>query len=122
MRHVIAAVAFMAAATFGTAVLAQGKQDFELINQTGYDISEVYVSAAKTDDWEEDVLGRDILDNGETLEISFDRGTKSCKWDLKVVYDDDDSSAIWYDFDLCQISSITIHYDRKKDVTSATTR
>jgi hypothetical protein len=36
--------------------VAQGKQDFSLVNQTGYDISEVYVSPANSSDWEEDVL------------------------------------------------------------------
>ena len=40
---------------------AQGKQNFTLVNQTGYDISEVYVSPANSSDWEEDVLGEDIL-------------------------------------------------------------
>lgn len=104
---------------FSAAAFAQGKQDFTLVNKTGYDISEVYVSASKADDWEEDVMGRDVLSDGESVDISFSRGDKSCKWDLKVVYADDDSTAEWQGFDLCKVSKITILYNRSTGKTSA---
>lgn len=97
----------------------QAKQDFTLVNQTGYSISHVFVSPSKTDDWEEDVLGRDTLEDGDSWKIGFQRASKSCIWDLKVIYLDDDSDAIWGGLDLCKISKITIHYDRKKDQTWA---
>jgi hypothetical protein len=100
---------------------AQSRQDFLLINRTGYDISEVYISPSKADDWEEDILGSDdTLDDGDQKEIRFKRVGKTCMWDLKVVYDDDDSSAVWHDIDLCKVSKITIRYNRKSDTTSAT--
>ena len=94
------------------AASAQGKQDFVLLNNTGYTISEVYVSASRTDDWEEDVLGRDVLANGERVEISFPRGESACKHDLKVVYDDGEE-AEWSGFDLCETSVIGLRYDRR---------
>ena len=104
---------------FTGAVAAQSKQDFVLVNRTGYDISELYVSPAKKDDWEEDILGDDGLEDGDSQTIRF-KGTGSvCIWDLKVVYEEDDSSAVWHDIDLCKISKITIRYDRKSDTTSA---
>lgn len=99
---------------------AAGKQDFVLVNKTGYDISHVYVSPVKSDDWEEDVLGKDVLEDGDTWTIKFNRKTSTCKWDLKVVYDDDDSTAVWQNIDLCSVSKITIRYNRKSDTTSAT--
>ncbi|HQS10012.1 MAG: argininosuccinate lyase [Rhizobiales bacterium 24-66-13] len=101
-------------------VHAAGKQDFVLVNKTGYDISHVYVSPVKSDDWEEDVLGKDVLEDGDTWTIKFNRSTNACKWDLKVVYDDDDSTAVWKNIDLCSVSKITIRYNRKSDTTSAT--
>ena len=97
---------------------AQGKQDFTLINNTGYQINEVYVSPATSKDWEEDVLGRDTLANREKVDIHFTRAEKTCKWDLKVVYDDGEE-AEWDAFDLCTVSSIAIKYDRKSGETSA---
>lgn len=98
--------------------LAEGKQNFTLKNKTGYTISEVYVSPAKSSSWEEDVLGRDQLADGESVDITFSRSEKSCKWDVKVVYDDEES-AEWEGFDLCTVSTIRIFYDRKKDNTWA---
>ncbi|MDO9411679.1 MAG: hypothetical protein Q7T81_03770 [Pseudolabrys sp.] len=103
-----------------TAAQAQSRQDFTLINRTGYNIGEVYVSPGHENDWEEDVLGKDTLDDGDKQEITFKRVGKTCLWDLKVVYTDDDSSAVWHDIDLCKVSKITIRYNRKSDKTSAT--
>lgn len=103
----------------GSSFAAEAKQDFTLVNKTGYDISHVYVSPSKSDDWEEDVLGKDVLEDGDAWAIKFSRAEKSCKWDLKVVYSDDDSSAYWKGINLCEVGKITIHYNRKSDTTSA---
>lgn len=99
---------------------AAGKQDFTLINKTGYEIDQVYVSAASTSDWEEDILGQDTLGNGERVNIHFARGAKGCKFDLKVVYSEDDSEAVWDDIDLCTVEKITIKWNRKSGETTAT--
>lgn len=101
------------------AAAQEARQDFNLVNRTGHDISEVYVSPSKSDDWEEDVLGDDELEDGDSTTIRFKRATRTCMWDLKVVYSDDDSSAIWKDIDLCRVSKITIRYNRSSDTTSA---
>lgn len=103
----------------GNAFAAEAKQDFTLVNKTGYEIKSVYVSPSKSNDWEEDVLGRDTFADGDSWDIKFHRAAKTCKWDLKVVYSDDDSDAVWDNIDLCSVSKITIKYDRKKNVTSA---
>jgi len=98
----------------------EAKQDFSLVNKTGYELKAVYVSPNKSDDWEDDVLGQDTLDDGGTVDIKFHRSEKTCHWDLKVVYADDNSSAVWNNIDLCSVSTISIHYNRKIDTTSAT--
>lgn len=95
-----------------------GNQDFRLVNKTGYDIHEVYVSAASTNSWEEDVMGRDALVNGSSVDISFANSENACKWDLKAVYEDGEE-AVWDNFDLCTISKITIFYNQSTGVTSA---
>lgn len=118
--HALAALGLLAALTPSSVVVAQqARQDFVLANATGYDVSHVFVSPTKSDDWEEDVLGKDVLEDGEAWEIRFSRAAKTCKWDLKVVYADDDSAAYWRGIDLCKVAKITIHYDRKSDKTSA---
>ena len=122
MKKLIFAAAFAFFAFAGSTNGSQAdeaKQDFELVNKTGYEIKHVYVSPAKSDDWEEDVLGKDTLDEGDSWEIKFHRATKSCKWDLKVVYEEDSSSAVWSDIDLCKVEKITIRYNKATNKTSA---
>ena len=101
-----------------TPLLAQGRQDFTLVNRTGYDIAEVYVAPSASDDWEEDVMGRDILAAGDAVDIGFPERGKICVYDLKVVYTDGEE-AEWDRFDLCALNRITIFYDRKKGETWA---
>lgn len=112
---IVAAVAFTVPASADDA-----KQDFKLVNKTGYELKALYVAPSKSDDWEDDVLGQDTLDDGQTVNVHFSPKTKTCIFDLKVVYSDDDSSAVWQKIDLCSVEKITIHYDRKKDETRAT--
>jgi hypothetical protein len=111
-------VSAFAAAT--TSAQAQSKQDFTLINRTGYNIGELYISPGKADDWEKDILGEGMLENGKQKNITFQRVGNTCVWDLKVVYDDDSSNAVWHDIDLCKVSKITIKYNKATDKTSAT--
>lgn len=103
----------------GQASADDAKQDFKLVNKTGYEIKEVYVSPSKSSDWQEDILGDGVLDDKSAREIKFHRSAKSCHWDLKVVYTVDSSSAVWNDIDLCTVEKITIHYDKDADKTTA---
>jgi hypothetical protein len=121
MKFKMIAAAVMAA---GLALLAPGaadaagRQNFTLINNTGYTIREVYVSTVNTNSWEEDVLGQDTLDDDQSVDITFGHHAGGCYWDLKVVYDDD-TDAVWKNFNLCTISQIAISYDAKSGKTWA---
>ena len=112
---VVAAAVLM---SFAPSTAGAADQDFTLVNATGYTIEQVYVSPIKVTDWEEDVLGRDVLANGESVRIRFPKRENVCHWDIKVVYDDGEE-AIWADFNLCEVSRITIHYTRKSGETWA---
>ncbi len=91
---------------------SQSRLNFELHNETGYEITEVYVSPNTTDDWQEDVLGQDTLANKESVNIKFSR-SKHDYWDLKVVFKGGKES-VWYKFDLSQITDITISFRNGK--------
>ena len=91
------------------ALARAGKQDFVLHNETGVEIHEVYVSPVTADDWEEDVLGKDPLANGESVKITFDDRDKHSHWDLKVV-DAKGNGIEWHDLNLVEISEVTLHY------------
>lgn len=121
MKKIIIAFSFAVLTAFvGSAQAEEAKQDFKLVNKTGYEIKEVYVSPSKSTDWEEDILGEGVLEDKGAREIHFHRSVKSCHWDLKVVYTVDSSSAVWDDIDLCSVEKITIHYDKDADKTTAT--
>lgn len=95
-----------------------GDADFTLVNRTGYDIAEVYISPANKNSWGRDRLGRNVLENGRSKLFTFsDRA--NCVQDLKVVFDDDNSSVVWEDFDLCDLNKITIRYNRRTGEVSA---
>lgn len=88
---------------------AQGKQDFTLHNETGVVISELYVSPHQSNDWEEDVLGQDVLLDGEEVDILFSPRTKPKLWDIKVV-DKDGDSIMWENLNLLEISEVTLYF------------
>ena len=119
MKSVLLAAALLIGAGVGSAN-AEAKQDFTLVNKTGYELSEIYVSPSKSNNWQDDVLSDDTLDDGESLNVHFSNSGKICNFDIKVVYTEDDSSAVWHDIDLCEVSKVTIRYNRKTDTTSAT--
>lgn len=97
-----------------TTVLARssartGTQDFLLVNQTGVVITEVYVSPHSSNDWEEDILGRDTLAAGASVNVTFsDRDSRS-NWDLKIV-DEDGDTLEWTNLKLNQISKVTLYW------------
>ena len=61
-------------------------------NATGFDIYEVYISDSGTDDWEEDVLGENILEDEDMLRLTVNGSYK--QFDLAAV-DSDGTSVSW---------------------------
>jgi hypothetical protein len=86
MRKFLIAGALFVSAMSTAAFAAQ--QDFTITNHTGHVIVTLNVSPNNDDHWGPDILGRDVLANGEQAEVSFDRNEDQCSWDIKVTYDD----------------------------------
>ncbi len=119
-RSLLLATAALAVGVFSGAARADSDQDFTLVNRTGYQIDEVYVSPSSSNRWGRDVMGRDVLEDGDTVDITFPSGTRGCNWDLKVVYSDHET-ATWSNVNLCSISRVTLRYNRRAGTTSAIT-
>lgn len=66
----------------------------DITNRTGYTIMYMYVSPAKSDSWEEDVLGEDVLANGKTQRVNL-TGYKSPIFDIRLVDEDGDKYTFW---------------------------
>lgn len=106
---------------FGNIGFASGL-DFTLVNATGYDILAVFIDPNSSNVWTDDIMGADILEHGEAVDISFAQGQDTCIWDLQVEWTEDYPPTVWYDFNLCDISEITLEYNRETDETIAYTK
>ncbi len=69
---------------------AQEDRKVEIVNDTGVTMLKFFGSNQKTDSWEEDILGDDILSSGQSVVINFDDGTGYCLFDFRAVFDDGD--------------------------------
>ncbi len=86
-----------------------GKQDFTLVNKTGFDLHEVYLAPHGSEQWQEDVLAKALLPNDGSVKIKFESGDKTKVWDLKVV-DKDGKATVWEKLDLLEISKATLRF------------
>ena len=100
----LAATGFLAVSALSIASAANRHVD--IVNKTGKTLSEFYASNTGSDDWEEDILGSDILEDGEVFDIDIDDGTGACKFDFKAVFTDG-SSHVRRNVDVCSISKFT---------------
>ncbi len=87
-----------------------GEQDFILVNQTGLTIDQLFCSPTTTQNWEEDVLGVDVLEDEASVHIKFSRSEKACHWDLMIV-DEDGDQIVWANINLCETTRITLYYE-----------
>ncbi len=92
--------------TAGSAIAAQ--QDFNVINRTGFVIVSLNVSPSSDTRWGPDILGIEVLANGETAQVSFDRTDSICMWDIRVTYSDGDTGD-WRQVNLCEVSEVTLN-------------
>ena len=119
MRQALPLLGVLAVLAAGPA--RAGGQDFTLVNRTGAQIDEVYVSRAASRTWGKDIMGSGSLKEDACVDITLDASGKACRWDLKVTSDDGDT-AEWDGLDLCGIGTVTLYWDRKRGTTRAVTR
>lgn len=92
-------------------------------NRTGYTISEIYISPTGTDDWEEDLLGFDVLEDDDVLNIDFSRSADTCWWDILVVYEVDGEQVAWPEINFCEMQGqVALYYNGSTGETTARMR
>jgi hypothetical protein len=89
---------------------AQGVQDFVIVNSTGVDVYYMYVSPHSSDDWGEDILGDELLLDGDVATVEFDWSERAQWWDLMIM-DGDENAVVWESIDLFSVYSVTLFYD-----------
>lgn len=66
----------------------------DITNRTGHTIVYMYVSPGDSKSWEEDVLGSEVLRDGQRQRVNL-RGYSSSIFDIRLVDDDGDSYTFW---------------------------
>jgi hypothetical protein len=59
-----------------------------VVNGTGFDIYFLYISQSDVDDWEEDLLGDEILEDGDFIRITL---PAAGLWDIMAEDEDEDT-------------------------------
>jgi hypothetical protein len=83
------------------------QQDFAIVNSTGQAVMTLNVSPSDDENWGPDILGRDVLPNGERADIQFARGQDQCNWDIRVTYENGGTGA-WQGINLCETATVTL--------------
>jgi hypothetical protein len=79
---------------------------FMLDNKASISVREFYASSVNTNDWEEDILGQDILEPNNFARITISNST-TCDYDLKIVFEDDRETEE-RGINLCDTGSYTV--------------
>jgi hypothetical protein len=90
-----------------TTSVPEGGPHFELVNFTGSTLRAVYLSPSDSNGWEENILGSDELNDGNTLDIRLSPEEKAPLWDIRLV-GTDGRYAEWKGLDLRGVSRITM--------------
>lgn len=94
-------------ATVAPAVGDGRARGFDLVNYSGSTFRAVYVSPSDSKGWEENVLGEEMLADGDAVNIGFSPEEKAVLWDIRVVATDE-HYAEWKGLDLRDASRITL--------------
>lgn len=107
--HTISAAAF--AACLGSACVAQAEDlVFTLTNGTNSVLTQFHTSPTGVNDWEDDVLGQEVLNPGESATVTIADGRTVCAYDMKFEFSEDSELDTTTDTqDLCELGSYTIN-------------
>ena len=79
---------------------------FDLINSSSANLQELYVSAADSESWGDDILGMEVLASGEQGAVTIVDGNDTCAYDLQFVMDS--GTTIEGTADLCETNQFTL--------------
>jgi hypothetical protein len=78
--------ALAVAATLGTTAFAQS-EPLRFQNNSSYTVYRIYASPVWNDSWENDLLGNNVLNPGQYLDVTFHNVTE-CNYDILIEFAD----------------------------------
>ncbi|MEQ9520636.1 MAG: hypothetical protein RLN89_14495 [Parvibaculum sp.] len=111
MTYLLSTMRLAAAATLvGIMVLISAgsslaeDRNVKIINETSVTMVEFFASNVGENDWQEDILGQDVLQSGSSVMVNIDDGTGYCLFDFKAVFSDGDTVTD-EKIDVCKVST-----------------
>lgn len=95
----LATAALLATTSFANAL----DRRVQIYNDTDFTIVQFYASNKGTNDWQEDILGNEVLVAGSSVMVNIDDGTGYCKFDFLAVFEDEDQ-VVSSDNNICELS------------------
>lgn len=104
------AIAVTAAAASAPVQSSDGRnRRVRIHNTTGWTMLRFFASNTSRSDWEEDILGDDVLANNASIVLNIDDGTGACLFDFKAEFTNG-QELIRNNVNVCEIADY--HYTR----------
>jgi len=106
LKRFLLMFAITVTALAGTNAAVAADRKVKVVNKTKTAIFAFYASRTSTNDWEEDILGDDVIMPGESMVIDIDDGTGACRFDFKGEFEDGDE-VVKSNVDVCKIGEFS---------------
>lgn len=88
-----------------------GTLTYDVVNNTGFTLSDIYVSPAESQKWGNDILPYDVFENGKTIRITIPpEFGKTCFFDMKIT-DTEGGHITFTNIDACKMVKLQINGD-----------
>src|SRR5882757_944079 len=122
MKALFFVFAIAVATLSGSSSFAADERNVTVVNGTGYGIKFLGFNNPGDNDWSDNELSG-VLRDGNSVYVKFNTEDEGCKWNIRVDWADEGyPGVLWRNINLCSISEITLHYERKSDTTSISTK
>ena len=74
-----------------TSAAAMAGSTIQIVNQSGWELHEIYFSPTSQENWGDDHLGDQVLEQGDSLTLT---GVESGRWDIRLVDEDGDECTL----------------------------
>ena len=84
---------------------------YDVVNNTGFTLVDIFVTPAESDHWGKDILPNDLFEAGSTIKVTIppDYGT-TCLFDMKIT-DAAGGHITFTNIDICKIIKLQINAD-----------
>lgn len=84
---------------------------FQVINNTGFTLSDIFVSPAESNNWGSDILPNDLFENGSTVTVNIPAEFgETCMFDMKIT-DTEGAYVVFTNIDACKLVTLQINGD-----------